>query len=494
MRKRFDSQLVLGQMPIENVVIPAKSRDELPPVLAGLQWIFKTPEVNEEVFALLESKVSGGAAHHATGRPGMDLWHILVLGVVRAGLGCDYDRLEYTANHDMLVRRIMGLPDFCGEDPPLHGRTVRDNVALVDDELLAAINDVVARHGMGLLRKKAGGKLEVRVDSYVLESNIHHPTDCNLLWDAARKSIELAGKLCGELGLPGLRKEKYWKREVKSAMRKCERTASRGGANKAARLRSETGEYLARATALASRVAAAVKVMLTCPLNPVQYAKLLEIGYFQDMLDKHIDLVRRRLIEGETIPHSEKIFSLFEPHTELVKKGKSRPPVEFGHRLLIATARGGFIIDYKVMEGGSESNEIVPLAERLITRFGVGSIGSLSTDEGFSSAENSERLEELADHVIMPKKGRGTKSDREREQSPTWKRLKDRHSAVESDINALEHHSLDRCPDKGIDGFKRYAGYGVLAYNLHKIGAHLLAEQAGSGSKTGRERHRKKAA
>ncbi len=156
MRKRFDSQLCLGQTPIEDVVIPTKSRDELPPVLAGLQWIFKTPEVNEEVFALLESKVAGGPGHYTTGRPGMDLWHILVLGTVRFALGCDYDRLEYTANYDMLVRRIMGLPDFGGEDGPLHGRTIRDNVALVDDELLAEINGVVARHGLTVLKKKRG--------------------------------------------------------------------------------------------------------------------------------------------------------------------------------------------------------------------------------------------------------------------------------------------------------------------------------------------------
>lgn len=157
MRKRFDSQLVLGQTPIEKVAIPGKSRDELPPVLAGLQWIFKTPEINEEVFALLEAKVSEGKKNHATGRPGMDLWHILVLGVVRSALGCDYDRLEHTANYDMLVRRIMGLPDFCGEDAALHGRTIRDNVALVDDELLASINGIVARRGVDLLKKKRAG-------------------------------------------------------------------------------------------------------------------------------------------------------------------------------------------------------------------------------------------------------------------------------------------------------------------------------------------------
>ena len=92
MRKRFDAQIGLWQTPIENVAIPEKSRDELPPILAGLQWIFITPEINEEIFGLLEEKVVVGRSD--TGRPGMDLWHILVLGVVRLGLDCDYDRLR----------------------------------------------------------------------------------------------------------------------------------------------------------------------------------------------------------------------------------------------------------------------------------------------------------------------------------------------------------------------------------------------------------------
>ena len=269
----------------------------------------------------------------------------------------------------------------------------------------------------------------MRADSYVLESNIHHPSDCNLLWDAARKSIELSAGLAADLGVPGLRKEKYWKRVVKSAMRKCERTASRGGANKDARVLRETGEYLERAGRLRDTVGAVVAEIKRCPLSELQHAKLCDIGYFVDMLDKHIDLVRRRLIEKETIPHGEKIFSLFEPHTELVKKGKSKPPIEFGHRLLIASERSGLVLDYKVMVGGAESNEIVPLAERLVERFGEGALGSLSTDEGFSSADNQGRLGELVGQVVMPKKGRATKADRERQGSPAWKRLRETATA-----------------------------------------------------------------
>jgi hypothetical protein len=100
--------LALGQTPIEKVLLPLKSRDELPPLLAGLQWIFQTPEVNAQIFALLEKKLLAGKK--ATGCPGLDLWQILVLGVVRLGLDCDDDRLEDLANHHGLIRQILGLP------------------------------------------------------------------------------------------------------------------------------------------------------------------------------------------------------------------------------------------------------------------------------------------------------------------------------------------------------------------------------------------------
>ena len=131
MRKRFEAQYNFTQTPIELVRIPEKSRDELPPVLAALQWIFKTPEVNEQIFKLLEDKVCGNKKQ--TGRPGMDLWHILVLGVVRLSLNCDYDRLEYLVHYDALLREIMGLkPTFEGEfGKGFHQKTIIENIGYV---------------------------------------------------------------------------------------------------------------------------------------------------------------------------------------------------------------------------------------------------------------------------------------------------------------------------------------------------------------------------
>ena len=158
MRQRFEVQLALGKTPIERVVIPLRSRDELPPVLAGLQWIFVTPEVNGQIFELLEKKVVG--VKKATGRPGLDLWHILVLGIVRLALDCDYDRLEYLANYDSLLRQILGLNPVLGDqEKPFHYKTLSENVCHVDEELLQQINAVVAQAGRAVFKKKQALRL-----------------------------------------------------------------------------------------------------------------------------------------------------------------------------------------------------------------------------------------------------------------------------------------------------------------------------------------------
>jgi hypothetical protein len=152
MRKRFEVQLELGLPAIEEVILPKNSRDELPPLLKGLQWIFKTPELNEAIFELLEGTVVSNKQSN-TGRPGMDLWHILVLGVVRLGLNCDYDRLEHIANYDGLVRQIMGLPAL-GSEVSFHHKTISDNVCYFDEELLEKINALVVRYGLEHFKKK----------------------------------------------------------------------------------------------------------------------------------------------------------------------------------------------------------------------------------------------------------------------------------------------------------------------------------------------------
>ena len=479
MRHAFPHQPDLQITPIEKIRLPLRSRDELPPILTGLQWVWMHPTLKAEIFALLEAKIMAGK--QATGRTGMDLWQILVLGVVRLGLDADWDRLEHVANYDTLVRQMLGVPATpWGEDAKVFGhQTLRDNVALLDDELLQQINARIAAAGREVFAKKGGaplGALEVKVDTDVLETDVHFPTDLNLLWDAGRKCVDLIEKYRDQFGyaLPGWRKAKAWRRQLKN----CERTTSqivyRGGANKEVRVQVAVRDYLAVGRELAAKVN--TSLLGLCD-QPVETAHWEALEYFHGMLVKHLDLVERRLIKGETIPAVEKVFSLFEPHTEWVQKGKRRPNVELGHRFLIATDQHQLIQDYAVLLGQAEVNQSVPVADRLLGRYGAGGLASLSFDKGFTRETDRELLSLYVPTVVMSKRGKKNAAETERESGKKFVALRHQHSAVESEINCLEHHGLNRCLDVGLTGYLRYAGLGVMSYNLHMIGRALLARK-----------------
>lgn len=205
--------------------------------------------------------------------------------------------------------------------------------------------------------------------------------------------------------------------------------------------------------------------------------QLEEFKQYHDYVKKQIDLIDRRLLQNELIPATEKIHSVFEAHTEWITKGKANNKVELGHMILITTDQYHFIVDYKVMENEKDASQIKPLTERLAKRFVNTDIDSHSFDKGFFSKENYETLSQTkTEHVVLPKKGKLNKTEKERESSKEFKTLRNAHPAVESNINMLEHHGLNRCPDKGIEGFKRYVGLSVLAYNLHILGNRLKAQ------------------
>ena len=479
MRHPYQAEPDLQITPIEKIRLPRKSRDELPPILAGLQWLWMHPTLRAEILALLEAAVLAGKA--ATGRTGMDLWQILVLGVVRLGLDADWDRLEHIANYDSLVRQMLGVPAApWGEEAKVFGhQTLRDNVALLDEQLLHQINARIAAAGREVFATRDDAPLaalEVKVDTYVLETDVPFPTDLNLLWDAGRKCVDWIEKYRGQFGyaLPGWRKAKAWRRQLK----RCERIASqivyRGGPNKEARGKRAVRDYLAVGRDLSAKVPAGLLGLCD---QPVDVAHWEALAYFHRLLDKHLDLVARRLLQEETILAHEKVFSLFEPHTEWIQKGKQRPNVELGHRLLIATDQHQLIQDYDEPVGAAEVDQSVPVADRLLGRYGPGSLASLSFDKGFTRTEDRELLSLYVPTVVMPKRGKKNVAETERERAKKFVALRQQHSAVESEINSLEHHGLNRCLDVGLPGYRRDVGYGVMSYNLHVIGRELLARQ-----------------
>jgi len=185
-----------------------------------------------------------------------------------------------------------------------------------------------------------------------------------------------------------------------------------------------------------------------------------------------IDQIDRRLLKGEIIPSAEKVYSVFEPHTEWINKWKRTP--ELGNTVLITTNQYHLIMDYKIMFNEKDASQIKPLLNRLHLNYSNQTIESLSTDKGFYSKGNYTACVNAGiNKVIMPKKGKPNKAEYEREHEETFIKLRNKHSAVESNINMLEHHGLNRCMDKGKPHLERYVALSVLAYNLHIVGNEL---------------------
>ena len=152
MRRSFNPQLELGATSIEEIKFNPRSRDDIPQILRGLQFIYGCPETRDAVFDVLQKQIRIDVDFD-NGRPGMDLWILLVLGTLRLGLNCDYDRLHDLANEHKTIRAMLGHGNW--QDEHLYGlQTLRDNVALLTEEMLQEINAIVVKAGHGLVKKK----------------------------------------------------------------------------------------------------------------------------------------------------------------------------------------------------------------------------------------------------------------------------------------------------------------------------------------------------
>jgi hypothetical protein len=472
MRKRFEQQLQLGQMLIEDTKIPLKCRDSLIDLLIALKAIYMNTEYNHEIFRILEQKIKLGKKN--TGRRGMDLWIIFVLSQVRLCLNIGYDRLQHIANNDKLVRQIMGVEMQAGfEQKEFEYQNIYDNVTLLNDESVRSLNDIIVSFGhKEVFKKKETEALQLKTDSFVVESNVHFPTDYNLLWDCGRKCLDGVLKFTQKYDTDtfgGWRKLTNWQYELKGLMREMGKASSSGGQNKQKRVVKTTKKYVKKAKALVKKLQ---DEMPGFPMEDVEdLSVIITLEHFLQLLIKHIDLVERRILKGEVIAHEEKMFSIFETYTEWINKGKFHPNVELGKKLAITTDQYDLIVDYQLMYGEQDRDIVIGIADRLLN---VYKIHSWSFDKGFWRKINKDLLQLEVPKVIMPKLGKRNKVEEEEETSRTFKRLKNKHSAIESNINELEHRGLDRCPDRGITHFKRYVGLGVCAYNLKKIGRRLL--------------------
>lgn len=442
-------------------------------MIIALKAIYCNPEYNEKLFRVLEDFLV--SPKKQTGRNGLDLWSIFVLAQVRMCLNTSYEWIHNLANNHLSIRWLMGVEKEFGYERVEFGyQRIYDNVTLLTDEMLKEINEIVVEFGhREVFKKKEEEASCLKTDSFVVESNVHFPTDYNLLWDCARKCTDMLYKFLDKYKyITGWRKIENWRSELKGLMRELGKASSSGGKGKENRVKQAASRYITKAGALIAKLDKSLTTLPVLDEQDLGLAVCLE--HYMILLQKHINLVNRRLIKGEIIPHEEKMFSIFETYTEWVKKGKSRPNVELGKKLSVTSDQYDLIVDYQIMNDEQDRDIVITIADRVLSKYKV---KSWSFDKGYWRKENKVLLQMEVPEVIMPKLGKRNKQEQEEEQSPGFKKLKNRHGAIESNINELENRGLDRCPDRGLKNYTRYISMGICAYNLKKIGAEMLKQE-----------------
>lgn len=472
MRKVIDMQKNIFGTNIDEVEIDIHSRDEIPKLLLGIQYIFKSSKIFEKVKTVLLTMIPDDITTK-TGKPGMDLWKILVLGTLRLSCNWDYDKVHEIANNHRTVRQLLGIDT---DDLKKIGlQTIKDNVMLFTPKILAEISNIVVDAGHYLLNNDQLIFLKAKCDSFVVETNVHYPTDINLLLDAVRKMIFMITGVCFGLGITTWRQHIHNYKSIKKLFnkaRKLKRSNSNNDEKKANQDKIIVEAHQAYIDIVESFIEKAKVTMLEVRARSIGnigiIAKLLLIEEYISHAERQIDQIRRRVINGEDIPHIEKVFSIFEEHTEWINKGKAGVPQELGLRVSVVEDQYGFILHHHVMKKETDDKIAVSIIEETKKRYEM--LSSCSFDRGYYTPENKKKLKEILHEVILPKKGKLSVKDKEEEYSESFLAERHKHSAVESAINALENHGLDRCPDHGLHGFKRYVGLAVLARNLEKLG------------------------
>ena len=311
----------------------------------------------------------------------------------------------------------------------------------------------------GSKKKKPGEPLRGRCDSFVVETDVHYPTDVSLLWDAVRCLLRETGLTAEQYAVRGWRQWRHLSREVKKLLTRCARRGERSG------IRSGWRRMWSAAERWWSEQEATLDVLRGQGVGELRCRSITGLVAHAR---RQIDQVERRLLRGETIPHEEKVFSIFEEHTRWVSKGKAGTPVELGVPVAIIEDQYGFILHHKVLWEGEDVDVAVSMVQEAQALYPE--LRACSFDRGFHSRDNRVRLDALLDVNALPGRGYLSRADRKREEEESFVAARRAHPAIESAINGLEHRGLDRVRSHGADGFARTVALSVLAANLHRIG------------------------
>jgi IS5 family transposase len=497
MRLAFPEQR-LDCLPIGEVELNLECRDEIIPILRALQHLYGQAERRQELLALVGQDVNG-ATSCKHGRRGLNYWEIVVLAAARLGCKLDYDKLQDLAENHRSLRQIMGIGDW-QEEVDFDWRRIEDNLIKLRPATLRKINELVVQAGH---QEEPKAIHTVRADTFVVETNIHYPTESSVIGDGLRKIVKAAAELAADKGVKGWRQQEHLLKNIRKLTHKISRASRAKGAAAAERVKPGYQELLELARNLLGR---ARQLLLTVGFALEQNGFTLDelkrgqtplttlpeaILYYLILTTQVCDNARRRVLQGETLAPEDKIFSIFEPHTELIKKGKQPNPVQFGHNVLIVEDAAGFIVDYRVVDNGVLDQELaVPVMKELQERF-RGKIKSASFDRGFHTPENQEKLAEIVKTPCIASKGEAQGRQQQKEGTVAFRKARQHHPGVESAIGALQAgNGLKRCRDRSKQGYERYVALAVLGRNLQTLGKQLLAQDQADcqAAKTKRKR------
>jgi len=474
----------LDCLPIAQVKLNLNCRDEIIPILCALQHVYADAGLRDEILRLVGKDVNQSTSRKR-GRRGLSYWEITVLAAARLGCNLDYDKLQDLAENHRSLRQIMGIGDW-QEEVDFDWRCIEDNVTKLRPGTVKKISDLVVKSGHVLAPKAIAA---VRGDTFVVETNIHYPTESSLIGDGLRKILPLAAELAAEQELTGWRQHEHLLKKSRKLVRAIGRSARAKGQG-ADRLKPGYEQLVTLAEGVLARARELLEtlavVMPTTELTVVQLKEAVAPAQQKNLLLHYVNLTarvcsnaRRRVLEGETLANDEKIFSIFEPHTQLIKKGKQPVPIQYGHNTLVIEDAAGLIVEHRVVgDGVLDQDLVVPVMRELQQRFG-GKIKSASFDRSFHTPENQAELAKIVPTPCIACKGQEKGRQQQKEGTVAFRKARQKHPGIESEIGALQSgNGLKRCRDRGKRGLERYVALGVLGRNLQALGKLLLARDA----------------
>jgi transposase, IS5 family len=440
---------------------------EMDAVLVGLDRLLDDEGLFQRVKADLARRYPNSLR---LGRHSTPVEVILRMLVVRRLYDWSYEATEHFVSDSLVLRQFCRLYI----EPAPDDTTLIRWAALIGSETLEQINERVvflARQ----LRVTRGRKL--RTDGTVVETNIAYPQDSNLLRDGVRvlsrlvgqaKPLVTAGLVAGVAGAGEL-----FRNRTRSATRLARRIAE------AARRRGEEAEAhrqaayrrLLKVAEASLRQAETVQAALSETKAASGERLSRRLSHFVPLLKQVIRQTQRRVLDGEAVPALEKIVSLFEPHSQIIRRGKVGKPTEFGRKVWLDEVDGGIVSSYRVLDGNPpEDREVAPSIanhQRLFEH----PPDLFAADRGVHSAGNESTLQQAGvKQVALPQPGAKSAERQTYERQGWFRRAMRFRAGIEGRISVLKRRGyLGRCRDHGEDGFGRWVGWGVITANLSTI-------------------------